>query len=454
MKYSEVMQYIEQRIGDGSFPAGSRLPSIRALAERFSCSNNTVIKAFSQLEKSHTVYSVAKSGYYVVEGPRPPRTPPAKGLGIDFLSAGPDPAAMPYRDYQHCINQAIDLYKEEMFAYSDPQGLLSLREGLVRYLRDSQVFTEPGRVCVTTGSQQALHLLVSLPFPSGKRHLCVEQPTHAAFVESVKQQGAVAYGIDVTPNGVDMDRLERLFREGDIKFFYTVSRFHNPTGYSYTNAEKRRIVELAQRYDVYIVEDDYLGDLDPNTKLDPMFAYDPSGRVIYTKSFSKVMLPGMRLGLAVIPSSIREAFVNAKFAADLHTPVLMQGALELYLKSGMFQAHIQRMRVIYTAKAIRLQAACRTHLPPSSAYSGSLSGFYAAIELPKPLKAARLIERLQARQVYVDDARRMYLPGHEKDSVIRLSLSQVEEELIEPGVRCIAEEIRALQKEQPVVRFR
>lgn len=88
---------------------------------------------------------------------------------IDFLSAGPDKNAMPYRDFQHCINQAIEVYKEEMFTYSEIQGLPSLREELARHLRELQVFTVPDRICVVSGSQQAIHLLISLSFPNGKK---------------------------------------------------------------------------------------------------------------------------------------------------------------------------------------------------------------------------------------------------------------------------------------------
>ncbi|WP_259618788.1 aminotransferase-like domain-containing protein [Paenibacillus doosanensis] len=449
MIYAEVMKHIERQIDSGELKPGKRLPSIRSLAKRFECSVNTIIKAYSELEKKHIIYSVSKSGYYVVE------RVPSGYLGstdagiIDFLSAGPDKKAMPYRDYQHCINQAIEVYKEEMFTYSEIQGLYSLREELARHLRELQVFTVPDRICVVSGSQQALHLFIALPFPNGKRNICVEQPTHMSMVESIKFQQATAYGIEITSNGLDMERLEHLFKCNDIKFFYTVSRFHNPTGYSYSNMEKRKMVELAQKYDVYIIEDDYLGDLDSDTRQDPMFAYDPSGRVIYTKSFSKVMLPGLRLGLAVIPEPMRNSFLNAKFASDLHSPVLTQGALEIYLKSGMFKAHIERMRSIYRRKAALLQKAYLETLPRDVVYSGSLSGFYSTIRLPSPLKAKTFIEHLKKENVHVADAKSMYLPELEQDSVIRLSVSQVEEERIGIGVQKIAHVMKELLNTAP-----
>ncbi|WP_456287417.1 PLP-dependent aminotransferase family protein [Paenibacillus sp. AK002] len=453
MIYAEVMKSIEQQIDNGGLKPGKRLPSIRALAKQFDCSVNTIIKAYSELEKKHKIYSVSKSGYYVVERVPFGHSGSANTGVIDFLSAGPDKNAMPYRDFQHCINQAIEGYKEEMFTYSEIQGLPSLREELARHLRELQVFTVPDRICVVSGSQQAIHLLISLPFPNGKKNICVEQPTHVSMIESIKVQQATTYGIEITERGIDMERLEHLFKCNDIKCFYTVTRFHNPTGCSYSNKERRKIVELAQKYDVYIIEDDYLGDLDPDKNQDPMFAYDPSGRVIYIKSFSKVMLPGLRLGLAVIPNFLRESFLSAKFATDLHTPVLMQGALEIYLKSGMFKAHIQRMRSVYSRKAALLQKAYQEKLPSSAAYSVSQSGFYSTIRLPGLLKAGMLIEDLKKENVYVDDARKMYLPEFAQDSVIRLSVSQVEEEHIVIGVQTIARVIKEQLNKMPQVKF-
>lgn len=455
MKYVHIVDEIIRQIEEGLLKPGHKLPSIRALSKEFACSKNTAIRAYQELESKHLIYSVPKSGYYVVDNHRFRLSHSTENKKIDFLSAGPDRHVMPFRDFQHCINQAIETYKHEMFVYSEPQGLYSLREQLVQYLRNNQVFTTPERICVVSGSQQALNLFVSLPFPNGKHKICVEQPTHASFIESIQVHQTASIGIEITGKGIDLKRLEEIFKRGDVKFFYTVSRFHNPTGYSYTNTQKRKIVELAQKYDVYIIEDDYMGDLDLNLKHDPMFAYDPSGRVIYTKSFSKVMLPGLRLGLAVIPDAIRERFLQAKFAQDLHSPVLTQGALEIYLKSGMFDAHIHKMRLMYSKKAALLQQAYRDHLPSIVSFSKSLSGFYSTIALPEPLKAKQLIQLLEQENVYIDDASKMFLPEFAKDNVLRLSISQVEEELIDRGIQKIANGINKLMlKKRQIYSFR
>ncbi|MCF6409843.1 PLP-dependent aminotransferase family protein [Pseudalkalibacillus salsuginis] len=441
-KYEQIIKEIEVRMGDGRLKPGSRLPSVRAFSKELQCSINSVIKAYNELEKGHRIYSVPKSGYFLV-GRNKTDGDIVQGL-IDFCSAGPDPSKMPYRDYQHCMNQAIDLYKEEMFHYSEPLGLTSLRHQLSKQLQDLQVFTPPERICIVSGSQQALDLLVSLPFPNGKAEICVEQPTHFSFIESLSTRGLKAIGIEMTNSGIDLDHLEETFKEGNIKFFYTVSRFQNPTGYSYSNEEKRKIVELAQKYDVYIIEDDYMGDLDTRRKADPMFAYDPSGRIIYTKSFSKVLLPGLRLGLAVLPEALLESFTKAKFAADVHTPVLTQGALEIYLQSGMFMSHIDKLRKQYKKKGTILKQSYLQYLPPEAEFTGGDSGFYSTIKVPGRLKARHLVDHLKKKNVLVQDATNMYLPDYRKENRIRLSVSQVPDAKIKIGVEKIGKGIREI----------
>lgn len=440
-KYDEIIGEIQSRLDDEQLKSGEKLPSVRRVAKEFSCSINTVLRAYSELEKAHLIYSVPKSGYFAVGTDKPKKQTQLK---IDFVSAGPDKSRMPYRDYQHCMNQAIELYKEDMFQYSHPLGLASLRHQLSTQLQDLQVFAPPERIAVVSGSQQALDLLISLPFPNHKKEICVEQPTHFSFIDSITSRGLKPIGIERNQKGIDLNYLEKVFRERSIKFFYTVSRFQNPTGCSYSNKEKKHMVELAQKYDIYIVEDDYMGDLDTRKKADPMFAYDHSGRVIYTKSFSKVLLPGLRLGLAVLPEELMKSFTQAKFAADVHTPVLTQGALEIYLSSGMFKAHIEKLRRQYKKKGTILKKAYLEYLPSDADFTGGDSGFYSTVELPRRMKAKRLVEYLEKKNVLVQDASGMYLPEYREENRIRLSVSQVDDRKIDVGVRKIGEGIRKL----------
>lgn len=444
-KYIEIMEDIKLRLADGSLIAGSKLPSIRQLSEHFSCSKNTVIKAYEELEKEHVIYSVPKSGYFVVNEFH--NTTNENDV-IDFLSAGPDKNVMPYVEFQHCMNQAIEQYKEELFTYSDQQGLYSLRVQLVKYMQDLQVFTQPERVVVVSGSQQAIHLLVSMPFPNGKNNILIEQPTYYGIIESIHLQQATVFGIELSMEGIDLDRLEYIFRNNNIKFFYIIPRFHNPLGHCYTNSEKKKIVELAEKYDVYIVEDDFLGDLDPNAKSDPLFSFNPSGRVIYIKSFSKIFLPGLRIATVVLPALLINQFLRYKFSSDYNSSVLSQGALEIYLRSGMFNNHLKKIRAVYRSKMQILQEACELLLPAYTHFTRPTSGFYLSISLPEKVTAKQVVHILNEQNIFVDDASRMFLPQYKKENLLRLSISQVNESQIKPGIERLAHCIALINSRQ------
>ena len=141
----------------------SCLPS-RSAAQSYGCSISTVIRAYTELEKRHAIYSVSQSGYYVVQKDGDSNNMD-KSL-IDFASASPDVNVFPYLDFQHCLNKAIDTYKYELFTYGDPQGMEKLRRTLVSHLAGAQVFTSAERIMITAGAQQALEILTKCRFPA------------------------------------------------------------------------------------------------------------------------------------------------------------------------------------------------------------------------------------------------------------------------------------------------
>lgn len=165
-KYMNVMIEVESLIEGGTFQEGARLPSIRQLAERFHVSKSTVIRALQELEKRHIIYAVPKSGYYLIKNEKSRSENKQVSL---ILQPRRHPDIFPYRDFQHCINKAIDMYKNDLFIYGTPQGLPSLIRVLQRLLSDYQVFAKERNIFITSGVQQALSLLSLMPFPNGKR---------------------------------------------------------------------------------------------------------------------------------------------------------------------------------------------------------------------------------------------------------------------------------------------
>lgn len=435
LKYEVIYNELRQLIQLGELAAGVRLPSIRSLSERFACNKSTVLTALKKLEHEHLTYSVPKSGYYVVDHQLPQI--PSPSAMIDFATSSPAWHAFPYKDFQHCINKAIDTYQANLFQYGTPRGLPSLIAESQKLLESYQVFAQKEHVFVTSGVQQALALLSLMPFPNRRTTVLVEQPSYHLYMDFIKTHRLPVVGIQRTHEGIDLDQLERLFCSGDIKFFYTMPRFHNPLGLSYTFKQKEALVHLAHKYDVYIVEDDYLADFDLNTKRDPLYSRDLHDRVIYLKSFSKIMFPGLRIGLAVLPGALVEPFQQYRATFDIDSSMISQAALELYLKSGMFERYRAQVSETYTTRGKILQQSMNTHLHMYP-YSTEL-GMHSHVVLPKGVNMNMLIHQLEQQHIMIDRIDRNYIDDFYRERILKLNVSNVDTAQIEKGISAIAD---------------
>ncbi len=236
-KYKVIVEYITSEIKNGNIKPGKRLPTIRSLSELFNCSKGTVIRAYSELENNHIIYSKPKSGYYLLESKK--NTVDRQNSIIDFSAGFPDVNTLPYRDFQHCLNKAIDIYKESLFSYCHPKGLNSLIDVVQKHLEDYQVITNKNNLFITTGSQQAIDILARMPFPNGKKNVLVEQPTYYGAIKSLELNNIPTIGIYRGLNGLDFDELERLFKYNNIKFFIPYLDFIILLAYLF-QTEKRR----------------------------------------------------------------------------------------------------------------------------------------------------------------------------------------------------------------------
>lgn len=436
------MQQLEQLIQTTPYKDGQRLPSIRQLAVLYPYTKNTIIRALMELERRHIIYSIPKSGYYVVKSSSPFCNLPSKI--IDFSASSPDPSIFPYEDFRHCINKAIDIYREDLFTYGTSQGLPALIEIMRKLLMEYQVFTSSRNIFVMSGVQQALALLCTLPFPNGKTVILLEQPSYHLFIQYVEASGVPFRTIQRTAAGIDMEQLESIFSTGEIKFFYTIPRFHNPLGSSFTKAQKLDILALAHKYDVYIVEDDYLADLDTG-KNDPLYAYDEHQHVIYLKSYSKIIFPGLRIGTAVIPDALIEAFQRYKLVHDIDSSMLSQGALEIYLKSGMFESHIGKIVGQYQERSQVLHHQLRSF--PSDVeekikYVTPLTPcIHCCLTLAPSVSIGGLRARLKKHNIIIDTMDSHYIKGTQPEHYLKLNVSRVSSEEIKGGIQTIMKEI-------------
>ncbi|MFC5405338.1 PLP-dependent aminotransferase family protein [Cohnella soli] len=442
-KYIELVREIESQLENETIRGGQRLPSIREMSDQFACSKSTVIKAYMELERLHLIYSVPQSGYYAVVK-KPESEQMRNRTMIDFTLASPDPGLFPYLDFQHCLNKAIDMYRNHLFSYGVSPGLPSLLQVLSKHLANDQVFARPDQLTITSGIQQALSILTAMPFPNGKRTVLMEQPSYHLFIQLLQTQGIPVQGIARTEQGIDLDQLESWFRTGEIKLFYTMPRFHNPLGTSFTEKTKKAIAELAERYGVYVVEDDYLADLEKDTKADPIYAYRAS-HVIYLRSFSKILFPGLRLGLAVLPQELQATFNLYKQLSDIDSSMLSQAALEIYLQNGMFDRRKHKIVTSYHNRMSLLNRALEKHNDLNDVrYAAVRYGVHTHMTFAKSLPIQTLLDRLRKRNILLKKLDQCFIDAFEKTPMLKLSISGVEEARIDEGVRAIFEEIRRM----------
>ncbi len=326
-KYQAVVSFLKKGIESGKFPTGSRLPSIRQLSQDFHCSKDTIQRALLELRHEQYLYAKPQSGYYVLE----------QGQHQDLEIEVTDEHASAYDDFRLCVNETLIGRENYLFNYYDNQeGLEELRQSVHQLLFNQALYCKPDQLVLTSGTQQALFILSQINFPSKGAEILVEQPTYHRMNRLLVAQGLAYQTIERRIDGIDLDELEEQFKSGKIKFFYTIPRFHYPLGHSYSDQEKKAILDLANQYGVYIVEDDYLGDLDPR-KGQTFHYLDTEDRVIYIKSFSTSLFPALRITALILPNALKEAFVSYKNILDYDSNLIMQKALSLYIDSQLFE---------------------------------------------------------------------------------------------------------------------
>ena len=358
-KYQEVSLQIRQQIEEGIYKKGDRLPSIREMIQQYHCNKDTILKALYLLKEESLIYPVEKSGYYVLKNRVPVRNTTKIGL--------PNPMQFPIEDFRKCLNESVMASYEGASSQKESiRGDCELIEAMVPLLESYGVYAKESQLSITTGTQQALYILLQLIGTGG---LLLEQPTYSRLNQLVKELG-IPYQLierEQTQDTISLEKLEQIFQSGTIRYFYTISRFHNPLGMSYPDSVKKKIVELAEKYQVYIIEDDYMADYERGTAT-PLHYFDTNERVIYVKSFSSILFSTFKMGIVVLPNALIKEFEKRKQLLDFDSNLLMQKTLALFIQNGLFEKHRQKMVAHYHEKSqqfrqlLELSEIEKTHL--------------------------------------------------------------------------------------------
>lgn len=421
-KYHEIMEHVINEIAKGTYK--TKLPSIRGMAIRFSCSNSTVIKAYSELEEDGLIYSAPKSGYFINHNRK------EKNREFDFYSGITQSALLPFEGLERAYDEALKANAIGLQNYGYSRGNHLLREHLAQEIGQG---IDRDNILMMMGTQQFLTTLIAIS-RKHKLGILAESPTYNLMVGAMRVFDVPQQTVQRSLEGLDLDDLEEKAKHGDFKFFYTMSQLHNPLGTSLKEEEMDRLLKLADAHDFYIIDDDYAYELrDPGPSL---YQRNPQ-RVIRIRSFSKTISASLRLSAVYLPDALKKDFHDANSFLNTGASALSQEVLLRFLSSDTYDKHRRHLRERLEEKCTSLRYALKdapfpVHIPSR--------GLYAYMALPEGFRAKDLLENLDGKDMRFRSDREF---SFEKEiRGLRLSLSRVDKKSIETGIEILLEEIR------------
>jgi 2-aminoadipate transaminase len=292
----------------------------------------------------------------------------------------------------------------------------------------------PAQVLITTGSQQGLDLAAKVLIDPGSRVL-VETPTYLGALQAFAPYEPEIVALDSDHEGPRPEALAGA--APGARFAYLLPNFQNPTGHVYTEARRAAVVAAAQSAGLPLVEDNPYGDLWYDAPPPRSLASRWREGVVYLGSFSKVLAPGLRLGYLVAPSPLFPKLLQAKQAADLHTPIFNQRIVHEVIRNGLLDAHVPTIRARYKVQRDAMEAALERHLAGLASWIRPLGGMFFWLDLPDGIDAAALLPRaVEAGVAYVPGA--AFYAGAPRANTLRLSFVTVSPDRIEQGIAALA----------------
>lgn len=449
--YLQLYDAFKFLIENGEILPNEKLPSIRQIAIKYGISHLTVLKTYELLEKNNLIFKINGKGCYVKEQDSlasKNQKPVINNFtiinkSINFASATPSTELYPIKEFQNIINEIFDNYGDKVFNYFDTQGLLELREILVEKLKTFNISTKSSNIQIVSGSQQALDILKKIISKKKTTTIVVGCPTYYGAINTFSEVTKMI-SVPVLEDGFDLIELERILQKRKIDFVYTMINFECPTGISWSFEKKLKILELANKYNFVIIEDNCMSEFYYyNNPSFPLKALDNNDKVIYINSFSKSIMPGLRIGYMVLPSEFVEDVVAAKFSSDLSSSGLMQMAIYLFLKRGYLDVYTKKLRVTFKERYELVLSLIKdiNFLEVSYIPKG---GLYFWIKIPNEINSNTLYNLLKEKKVSILPSSVFYLTEEQNSNYIRLSFTSVTNDEIKKGIYILKETILAL----------
>ena len=359
---------------------------------------------------------------------------------LNFAGGLPSPETFPIEAMRAACASVLaegSAVAKPSLQYASSEGLPELRQWVSAELGKQGAQVSPDQVLITTGSQQGLDLIAKVLIDKDSR-LLVESPTYLGALQAFTPMQPAVESIDSDSGGVCPSALREALQKGERpRFIYLLPNFQNPTGRTMDEARREAVIAVCREHGLPVVEDNPYGELwfdAPPPK--PLLARWPEG-VVYLGSFSKILAPGLRLGYIVAPPALYPKLLQAKQAADLHTPGFNQRVVAEVIKDGFLDQHVPTIRARYHAQRDAMLAALARELGPTGAeWTQPVGGMFVWVRLPERLNAQALLPKaVDAGMAFVPGA--PFYAGEPDARALRLSFVTSTPEQIDKGMAAL-----------------
>lgn len=468
--YRRLAEAIREGIVSGRFRPGEKLPPTRALAANLSMARNTVLEAYEQLVAEGYLAGRHGSGTYVAadlpdRAFHAPSAPLRSTLDVtpaiqlsrfaerilagevprhvarddgaseyDFRYGFPAFGEFPIDAWRALTKRVLDYPPKELMGYGPTEGLPALREALARYLQRSRgVRCDANQVLVVNGSQQALDLAARVLFDPGDE-VVIEEPCYQGARAAFAANGATIVPVRCDEEGILVGDMPET-----AKVAYVTPSHQFPSGAVMSASRRFDLLAWAERADAVVIEDDYDSEFRyVGRPLAALQGMDAAGRVIYTGTLSKVLLPALRLGYVVAPAALQPAITGAKWLTDRHVALLYQAVLALFIDEGHFERHLRRMRKLYQRRREALMAAFARHFGTRAVITGAESGMHVLVQIADVGDSDAFETEARRQGVGIYSARPYYSLEPPRGATFLMGYSSIDEHEIDEGIRRLA----------------
>lgn len=371
---------------------------------------------------------------------------------ISFAGGLPAPDVFPIKEFQAACNAVLAQSGAQALQYSTTEGYQPLRDMIARHTSRYMVPVTPDNILITSGSQQALDFMGRLFINRGD-YIVVESPSYLGALQAWNAYGAQYIAVPMDEDGMIVDQLEEALRKGP-KFIYVLPNFQNPSGCTLSLERRKRVIELADKYGVPIIEDDpygqlrYEGEHIPSlVQLDSAYrGYDGdcySGNVIYLSTFSKLLAPGLRLAWVIAPEQVIRKLVFAKQAADLHTASFNQYVAFEVGKGGFLDEHVKTIRSVYKERRDVMLEMMDEMFPPEMRWTKPQGGMFLWGIMPEHMDAAEVLTAALKRKVAFVPGGSFHATGGGKNTM-RINFSYSNPDTIREGIARLGTTLKEL----------